>query len=186
VIRPHLLPLAIVLTVIGCATTRVSYRDDADFVSTMNARGDKATAKVVMKNGTTHEARALRLEGDSISFLSAVVAPAKAVAETAPEIFRFAADEVHHVEFVSHVNGAVEGLSRGAVGGFLIGFAFGAATAHRPCSTWFDLTCGSLLEVGAAYGMLLGAQSALVGLVAGGIKGRRYRYDFVPRLLQNR
>ena len=177
-IKAHSLILAVVVTATGCTSTSVTSRNDADFETSINKRALTRTAKVTMRNGRRYEARDLRLEGDSVSFLNKHPEPAGS--GTHPIVTRMAADEIFQVEFVSHGDGAAEGLFKGLLSGFLTGFAFGAAAAHEPCEGFLDFTCGSKLGVGSGFGVVFALPGAVVGLVGGGVVGRRYQYVFNP------
>jgi len=162
----------------GCTITKVVHHGDDDFASKLNQRGLYKTGTVAASDGRMFEARAIRLDGDSLTFMR--VWDRRIAAVSSPEVIKMGAHQVRDIKFVDHGNGAIEGLLFGAVGGFAVGFGIGAASAHESCEGFLDLTCGSPASVGAGFGILFAMPSALVGLIGGAVRGKQYRFQFNP------
>ena len=130
---------------------------------------------IATRDGNQYRARAIRMDGDSLSFLT--VPSSAAGANNVPEVVQIAASDIETIEFLSHGTGAVEGLLFGAAAGFLVGFTIGAVEADKHCG-WDDvLFCGDPASVGRRFGL----PSALIGLIGGAINGKHYRFDFRAR-----
>lgn len=168
---------AVVLT--GCTISRTTTRKDSRFAADLTSRGMLQSGKVTTLHGSTYRARAIRLEGDSLIFMK--VPSRTAPVEAIPEVVRIGSNDLLDVDFVDHGNGALEGLAFGVLGGFVVGFALGASSAHQPCEGWFDWTCGTPSQVGAGFGLALGLPSGFIGLIGGAIRGKHHRFEFTDR-----
>jgi len=166
--------LAVFLT--GCTISKTTTRQDDRFAAELTRVGMRQTGKVTARDGSTYRARAIRIEGDSLTFLR--VASRRTPAEAVPEVVHLGLNDLFDVEFVDHGNGALEGLGLGTLGGFVVGFAIGATSAHEPCEGWFDMTCGSPSEVGGAWGLVVSLPSGFFGLIGGALRGKHRRFEF--------
>jgi len=179
--------------------TKRTLQNEADLVRTFNDAGvvrrriaadqirgtqfESGTATLVTKNGETVRGRDLRVEGDSVSFLditssASLTGNYLASEGQQPVSYSLSANSVRRIEFTSRGRGLLEGLGLGVLGGFTIGFVYGAIDHNNICGSFLGPSCSHRANSGVFVGAILSVMSLPLGSIIGAIVGHRYRFEF--------
>ncbi|MGA7307176.1 MAG: hypothetical protein WBW88_20085 [Rhodothermales bacterium] len=152
--------LPVLLLTSGCVSTQWSNSNDREFVDKINRRGRKETATIVTRDGQTLKGRALRIEGDSVSYLN--IQP-----DVEPSVGRIASDQVASIRFKSSELGMLYGIGFGAA----LGFGAGVLLAVT-CDGWL---CPPPAKAGALFAL----PGALLGGITGALVGTDNRFELL-------